>query len=174
MERTRREQIDRLAAIVRDVCQLTTPIDMEEAVARLRGNIEWVDEAEFEASIEKQGNGFQILISKEVSENRRRFSIAHELGHLFIHMGYLVDEEKWKSVGTYTDSVYYRFGYTTEEYEANEFAAALLMPRDEFILIARRNYNGDAYHISPIAEHFQVSADAALNRGRWLGIFSWG
>lgn len=173
MNRARREQINNLAETIRTACGLQTPVDVDEAVRRLNGRLAIREEPEFEAKIEKAGDGFEITLSEQVHPNRRRFSVAHEMGHLFLHMGYLVDEEKWNSVGTYTDSVYYRYGYNTEEYEAHEFAAALLMPRAEFIQVANQHRSGDAYQLAPIAEHFKVSVDAARNRGRWLGLFSW-
>jgi len=88
-------------------------------------------------------------------------------------MGYLIDIEKWKSVGTYTDSVYYRYGHNTEEYEAHEFAAAFLMPEAEFQEIAKNNSDGDMCHVEPIANHFKVTVSATINRGRWLGLFIW-
>lgn len=173
MNRARRDQINRLADTVRTVCRLEVPVDVDTAVTRLNGRIEEADDADFEARIEKTGTGFAITLSGDVSPRRRRFSVAHEIGHLFLHMGYLVDEDKWRSEGTYTDSVYYRYGYNTEEYEANEFAAALLMPRAEFVKVANQHRDGGRYLVGPIAAHFQVSEEAALNRGRWLGLFSW-
>jgi Zn-dependent peptidase ImmA (M78 family) len=173
MQQARRDQINRLADTIRSACDLSVPVDVQEAVSRLKGQLEEVEDADFEAMIQKVGEGFRIVISIEKHEHRRRFSVAHELGHLFLHMGYLVDEEKWASVGTYTDSVYYRYGYTTEEYEAHEFAAAFLMPRTEFLKVANQYKTGNRFQIVPIAEHFQVSTDAAANRGRWLGLFNW-
>lgn len=173
MQQARRDQINRLAETVRATCDLTTPVDVELAVRRLRGEIKEVDDAEIEAQIEKRGDGFRITVSTDKRETRRRFSVAHELGHLFLHMGYLIDEDRWANVGTYVDSVYYRYGFNTEEYEANEFAGAFLMPRAEFVQVANRYRSGDTYQVGPIAEHFKVSADAAKIRGRWLGLFSW-
>lgn len=173
MQQHRREYINRLADSVRAACELAVPVPVDDAVARLNGSIAVVSDADFEAKIEKDGEGFKITLAGTQYEARRRFSVAHELGHLFLHMGYLVDEEKWASVGTYTDSVYYRFGFTTEEFEANEFAGALLMPRAEFARIARQNQGSGGYRIAGVADHFQVSTEAALNRGRWLGLFSW-
>lgn len=169
----RRQQIDRLAEIVREACELQTPVNMAEAVGRLGGTLKKVDTSDFEAKIEKVHNGFRITLSKDANEKRERFSIAHEIGHLFLHMGYLVDEEKWETTGTYTDSVYYRYGHNVEEYEANQFAAEFLMPKAEFMKIARMNYRDEAYQVIPIAKLFDVSVEAAVNRGRWLGLFSW-
>ncbi len=173
MQQHRREQIEKLAESVRASCELAVPVEVDHAVARLNGSIAVVSETDYEAKIEKDGDGFKITLAGQQFERRRRFSVAHELGHLFLHMGYLIDETKWASVGTYTDSVYYRFGYTTEEFEANEFAAALLMPRAEFVRVATQRQGSRGYQISAVAGHFQVSNEAALNRGRWLGLFSW-
>lgn len=129
---------------------------------------------DMEAEVQKTGDrAFLIRISQETPELRRRFSIAHELGHLFLHMGYLIDPELWKSTGAYQDSVRYRFGYTEEEFEANEFAAALLLPSAEFRRVAEQNRSKRSYQIHPIAEHFNVSTHAVKVRGQWLGLFSW-
>lgn len=173
MQQVRRDQINRLAETVRATCELSTPVDVEVAVERLRGEIEEVADAELEATIEKHGDGFRITVFTDKHESRRRFSVAHELGHLFLHMGYLIDKDRWSQVGTYVDSVYYRYGFNIEEYEANEFAGAFLMPRAEFAKVANRHRTGNTYQIGLIAEHFQVSVDAAKIRGRWLGLFSW-
>jgi len=173
MTNSRRKQIDLLADTVRKACGLEVPVDVEEAVNRLDGvlKIEFTDE--YEAKIERTAKGFAISLAHKYSGPRRRFSVAHELGHLFLHMGYLVDEEKWSSVSDYTDSVYYRFGHTTEEYEAHEFAAAFLMPAEVFRHVARAHKMNAKYNVAPIAKHFEVSEEAAINRGRWLGIFAW-
>jgi hypothetical protein len=172
MDKARREYINGLADIIRTGIELSVPVDVDEAVKRLNGSIKELADIDYEAKIERIGEGFEICLSI-VHPNRRRFSIAHELGHLFIHMGYLLDEEKWASVGAYTDSVYYRYGFNVEETEANEFAAAFLMPKEDFISKAEQHRNGDKYWIDPIAEYFQVSNEAAINRGKWLGVFRW-
>lgn len=173
MNATRRQQINRLAETVLSTCELATPVDPVEAVRRLRGEIVRVPHADFEAKIEKTDAGFQITLPQDGYETRDRFSIAHELGHLFLHMGYLVDDERWSAIEDYTDSVYYRYGHSTEESEANEFAGAFLMPRTEFLRIAQQNSSGGVYNVTAIAEHFNVSGNAAATRGRFLGIFSW-
>ena len=59
-------------------------------------------------------------------EGRKRFAIAHEIGHFILHTGtqlILCDEDDmhiWKES-------------KTQEIEANEFAASLLMPQEIFI-----------------------------------------
>jgi Zn-dependent peptidase ImmA (M78 family) len=92
-------------------------------------------------------------------------------------MGYLLDKVKWTSMSNndFQDSAFFRMSdnYTQEENEANEFAASFLMPKGEFIDIAKQHLSNNHYTIGPIADHFQVSEIAAINRGKWLGIFAW-
>lgn len=169
-----REYISWLADTVRENCKLTVPVDVEEAVDRLGGTIQTLDSADFEAKIEKAPPGFRISIcTANGSKARKRFTIAHELGHLFVHMGYIVDQNKWNRTGEYTDSVYFRYGFSVEEAEANEFAAAFLMPETEFAAVAKRHSVQGNYDMIAIAKHFRVSVPAATIRGRLLGILSW-
>jgi len=176
MNRNKRDAINNLALDIRKELNLTTPVDIEKVPSRLGGMLLYEDELEYEASVEKAGGkNFIIKILKNVDfpPERIRFSIAHELGHLFLHMGYLINPSLWNTVKDYKDSVYYRYGHSSEEYEANEFAAAFLMPKDEFLTVAKENLDNGYYNTFKIAERFGVSEDAARNRGRWLGIFSW-
>lgn len=174
----RRRDIGALADRIRVTLGLNdTPINVESAVEMLGGRLEPynpTDITDGEAYVKKlDEEKFEIGVIDVSSASRRRFSIAHELGHLFLHMGYLVDDARWKSVDCYQDSVKYRFGYSEEEFEAHEFAAAFLMPADRFRQVAEEYHDGDKYSIQPIADYFNVSTDAAKNRGRWLRIFSW-
>lgn len=179
MEYRKRQTINKIAYKIRDILKLETPVDLKRLVTSLKGKIEYVDEIDGKEAriqkIEDENFKFMITLPTYTMNQRDRFTIAHELGHLFLHMGYLVDKEKWKSIGTYKDSAYYRYGYSEEEYEANEFAGALLMPEAEFIQIANDNKSedGETYELDTIAEHFNVSIEAVKVRGRWLGLFEW-
>lgn len=173
MQQSRRQQINELAETILATCDLSVPVDVRTAVQRLRGQLAFVPDADFEAKIEKTPTGFKITLPEYGFENRDRFSIAHELGHLFLHMGYLMDPNRWNSIKDFKDSVYYRQGFSLEESEANEFAGAFLMPRDEFITVARQHQTGNSFNVTGIAEHFHVSPIAAATRGRFLGLFAW-
>jgi len=172
MNAQRRNQINILAEKIRSACDLSTPVDVDEAVRRLGGVLVRASIEEYEAKIEKFNDSFKITIS-ESPGLRERFSIAHEIGHLFLHMGYLIDKEKWEGAESYRDSVYYRYGHSIEESEANEFAAAFLMPRAEFVQVAQKNLVSETYELESIASYFQASREAALYRGRGLRLFSW-
>lgn len=85
-------------------------------------------------------------------------------------MGYLIDKELWDSN---SNEVFFRKEKGEMEYQANEFAAAFLMPREDFSEVMKENYKEGYYNMKAVAEAFQVSISAAINRGRWLGYLSW-
>lgn len=173
----KRKAINQLAYDIRESLKLETPIaNIRDIPVILGGQILFSNELEndMEAMIEKNHKNFIIRIKDHSNTQRMRFSIAHELGHLFLHMGYLINEQLWNEAGNYKDSVYYRNGFGTEENEANEFAGAFLMPEEEFKTLAKANLNKGFYNIEAIAKHFDVSVSAATIRGRWLGLFGWG
>lgn len=131
---------------------------------------------------------FEIGVPCVTSENRDRFTIAHELGHLYLHLDY-ADPEKWekrvKNAESQSndegcliaDSFMTRAGQNYNEYEANDFAAAMLMPAKEFRKIAREKtlpvHNETRCNTREVAKAFGVSLEAAVIRGRFLGIFEW-
>jgi len=165
MDGIKRRQISRIAETTREAFKTPSPIDMEKAVSRLGGRIE-VAKSDKEATIGREGESFVIRLDGTKPLVRRTFSLAHELGHLVLHMGF-GQPEKWHQSEDYEES-YARSGWSEEEYEANEFAASFLMPSAEFRQVAANSKN-----IKFVAEHFGVSVDAALTRGRFLGMYPW-
>lgn len=63
-----------------------------------------------------------VIVNSELSENRKHFTLAHELGHIIIpwHLGTIVDENY--------SQFFKNLAYRELEQEANNFAAELLMP----------------------------------------------
>lgn len=86
------------------------------------------------------------------SEPRRRFTIAHELGHYCLHQEFL------NSVGTILERSTRSFVIRDKEIEADEFAAELLMPQAEFT----KQYNN--LDVNTLAEYFAVSIQATYMR----------
>lgn len=172
-----RQKINDLADAIREACNVNIPAseqDLKDLIKRLGGECKVVSDLDYEAKIEKTSpTSFCITLSEDFMPRRRKFSIAHELGHLFLHMGFLVAPQVWQNTPPFQDSARFRLGRSEEEFEANEFAAALLMPKDEFERIAEDNCNGDEYDLGGIARHFEVSLEAAQTRGRFLGLFGW-
>ncbi|MDI7165970.1 ImmA/IrrE family metallo-endopeptidase [Leptospira santarosai] len=177
MNDLRRKEINAKADELRMFLELKVPLDLVQSVEKLGGRVFEDENLPFEALIKKdeKSNKFEIRLQGNHSEVRKRFSIAHEIAHLILHMNYDYKNHSWLGETEYKDSVLYRYGFTKEEYEANEFAAAFLMPAEEFKLISDKNYHSESeiYKIKPIAEYFKVSMDAVKNRGRWLQIFAW-
>ena len=114
--------------------------------------------------LERIGNRWAIYINKNESEVRKRFTIAHELGHFIYH------SDKYVGGGTsIPDQIFFR-DYSTNpmEQEANNFAAALLMPEDTF-----RKYIDEGYDtVSTLADKFQLSTSAIKYRAYKLGLIS--
>lgn len=170
-----RNEINNIADLLRESLYIETPIeDMKSIVKKLKGELIYCDYIPDNADgrIKREGDRFIIEVLKMQNERRERFTIAHELGHLFLHMGYIIDDELWENS---KDNDYFRKDYGEIEYQAHEFAAALLMPREEYYNEINKCYIGNGmYDMEKVSDYFGVSVEAAVNRGRWLGILAWG
>ncbi len=169
-----RKRINELAYDILAVYDIATPIDnIESVVKKIGGQIQETDELDFltDGKVKKDRDSFIITVPESQSNSlRRNFTIAHELGHLFLHMGYQIDEELWENSDNMTLN---RFGNSERELEANEFAAAFLMPEKEYKRIAEKYSEGNTVFIRRVAEYFNVSVEAASYRGKWLGYLQW-
>ena len=174
MDRERRAFINQEADRIRARLDIGVPADPEIAVRRLGGEIIRKPRHQMpaEAVIRPKGEAFVIELSEDSFPGRERFSIAHELGHLFLHMGF-GNPHLWRLQAAYKDLAMTRLGYNEQEFEAHEFAGAFLMPAEEFRSVAEANKTNGSYKLKSIAEHFGVSIDAAKRRGQWLNLFSW-
>jgi Zn-dependent peptidase ImmA (M78 family) len=80
--------------------------------------------------VAKRGDEALILVNRNDKPFRKRFTIAHEVGHYLLHFaendGELVDHELDLYRDTENDSPDW-----VKEVEANQFAAALLMPAEK-------------------------------------------
>lgn len=173
MYSTERNYINQIASKLISALHIEIPIvNLEDVVSQLGGIIvenKSLNDA-YDGTIKKTGeSSFEIAISPYQSAKRKKFTIAHELGHLFLHMGYLLDPDLWN---VQDEKIYRRFGTNEEEYQANEFAAALLMPREEFEKTVSELAEGNRIDVQQVANHFMVSVSAAKNRGYFLGLFS--
>lgn len=166
-----RRQIDQLAGSIQKVYRIDIPIDdMEKVVKTLGGTIE-VDSNIIDGKIQKTRQSFKIILGNyDFNSPRNRFTIAHELGHLFLHMGYKIDVDRWEHVDK---DIYNRLGFSQEESQANEFAAAFLMPSNQFYAQIEKETQDSIIDIPALARYFQVSQLAAINRAKFLDIVSW-
>lgn len=167
-----RELINDIAEGVREIYNITTPIiDIDQTVRNIGGDViedPTIDSLSDGRIRKVDEESFIIEVSPFQSEERRNFTIAHEIGHLFLHMGY--GTERWREQDNIS---YYRSGNSKLEYQSNEFAAVFLMPQQEYKEIMDRYTDGNLVNTLEVAKHFRVSVDAAANRGKWLGYLRW-
>ena len=165
-------EISDLTNTLRESLNLQVPIDVRGAVERLGGEL--IEGSALDVSVEalvrRKMDSFQIVLHDNKPDRRKRFSIAHEMGHLFLHMGYLINPELWGTMDEYKDSVYYRYGHGVEEDEANEFAACLLMPESEFRAALSKCTEDPNTVLETLSERFDVSKEAVSIRARNLGL----
>lgn len=94
-------------------------------------------------------SGYAVIVNDKHCEARRRFTIAHEIGHFVLHSDLIGD-------GIGDDGLYRSHLRSARESEANRFAANLLMPAE---LIEKAAADG-ADTIADLARVFQVSRSA--------------
>lgn len=124
----------------------TQPLDVEGLASSI--GIKVFKEAlspDISGYLKRQGGAWIIGVNSLHHPRRQRFTIAHELGHFFLH----------RNLGEFEDRALFRKENqrSGREYEANDFAARLLMPEHELRLSMERN-NGD---VAEIAKVFGVS-----------------
>lgn len=163
-----RNKINSLVRTIQDVYHIVTPIgDIEHVVHVLGGSI-WGDYTVSGSVIEKIGDYFRIIIDRDnYNSYRGRFIIAVELGHLFLHMGYKIDYDRWSSI---SDGRYVRL-WDSEEYSlAYEFASSFLMPVGLFYSRVGKETHDGVVDIPKLSNYFQVNELSILNRMKTLGI----
>ena len=144
----------------------TDPLDIK-AVAKKIFNIE-IKEDKFDKGVsgflERIGGKWCIFINQDENELRKRFTIAHELGHFIKH------REKYILSGSSTPDLIFFRDKTIDpmEKEANDFAADLLMPKDIFIGKIKSGCNT----LEKLSEVFQLSTSAVKYRAYKLGLIS--
>ena len=97
---------------------------------------------------------------------RVRYSLAHELGHYWLHREFLErnrphNQDEWQSfIDLLPDNQ-----YTFLEMHANEFAGVLLVPASELInRVSPLLQNGKRITYSDLARYFNVSSDVIEHR----------
>jgi hypothetical protein len=134
------------------------PVALRDVVSAL--NLELVKRTRepfaSEAALEPLGDGRAIVLNGSGDSGRRRFTIAHEIGHFVLH-----PERCRPERGGAVNEAGRR-----EEREADAFAAELLMP-EHLVREAAREQGPDA---TRLAERFEVSRKAMQTRLRGLGL----
>jgi hypothetical protein len=121
--------------------QSAAPVDLRLLASEygIRIHNAWLDAGVSGELVPLEDGRFQINVSEDDNPRRQRFTVAHELGHYFLHRHLIGtgigDDKAYRStgVGRYHNTA---IG-PREETEANQFASNLLMP-DHLIEMLRR------------------------------------
>lgn len=136
-------------------------VDVHVLLSKLGGDIE-VDERAESLEVREPGD-FTVIIPTHTSRLRDRFTIAHELGHYFLH--YRAPDSHL--IGARA-SVFTRLGRNVAETQANVFASNLLMPAEHFMAV----FEQSSHNMELVARHFEVSVPAARVRAEYLGVLT--
>lgn len=121
-----------------------------------------LDENTLGALVKQPGEDPTILLNQKDSENRRRFTCAHELGH-FVRRSEEADEYTRVDLRNSLSAT----GEDPEEVYANEFAACLLMPESEVRTLASLGMTD-----LEMAIRFKVSREAMQFRLKNLSLMA--
>lgn len=162
---------DRASQILRDHGLLQVPVDPLRVANALGIKVmnAVFSEEDKSGAIVKRGNNFSIYLSSTESPGRKRFTIAHEIGHKLLHMGTGGDAEFVDTEDNFRTKDAPDEGGWTEmrrrEWEANVFASALLMNKE--LVLEKWRENSDP---AMLAFTFQVSLTAMMVRLTQLGL----
>lgn len=147
---------------------LTAGGDLSTLIKKLGGDIKYgwesLDEYAGGSITVRDYNDFTIVLSDMTSHKRDRFTIAHELGHLFLHFGILRKSNPKVIMRATREKRTGDPDHERAEWEANWFAAGFLMPADLFRDKARE------LNDNQLATYFDVSEAAVNVRKKTLGI----
>lgn len=157
--------IERLTTRLLEEGRVFRPPVPVEALARAQGcKITTSDLKDVSGILVRTAGALVIGVNSKHSEVRRRFTIAHELGHLLLHDGQEVRYDRDFRISLRTEAS--SSGTNIEEIEANFFAASLLMP-DHFLINDSRTSSielEDAASLKDLAKCYGVSIQAMTLR----------
>lgn len=151
--------------ILKDCHITTSPIPVEKIVEKYGIQIRYAPGEEFSGILIKKGNGKTLMgINSEEAKVRRRFTIAHELGHFFLDP---------KNI-----SIDYRKNHNAtkkslKEKQVDYFAACLLMPKSLLEKDFKTITKGTLFfeiHLKSLANQYQVSKPAMYYRLVYLNL----
>lgn len=137
----------------------TPPID-PEAIAEAEGiDVVYVDFGDFSGDISGlyDFKANRILVNKAIPDNRKTFTIAHELAHALLHRDYAKSENYAAMPRTNVHT-----SKPDEEREADVFAACLLVPKS--MLKTYKHYASTG----ELARMFAVSEDVVAIQSKFL------
>ena len=145
------------------------PVNLEAIFADLGIDyeVEWMDDAS--GSISRRGDHFTVSVNSSESDNRQRFTAAHELGHYLLHRDLMGDGQR---MHRHVDKLYGGANQSSDhifkpshEVDANRIAAQIVMPKK--LVEAKFAETKEA---GALAKQFGVSRAAMEIRLKTLGL----
>ena len=161
------------AEILRRLEILEIPIPVERIAKELGATVRHLPlDEELSGMIYKKGCRKLIGVNALHHIHRQRFTIAHEIGHLILHsdrIEKLIHVDKRFPVRIFHRDAQSTQGVDPIEIEANQFAAALLMPETVILKKLDGQYDIEDIPTESLAKKLQVSRQALeLRIGNWL------
>lgn len=144
---------------VHDIYDFDGEAQIQRLIKSLGGRVEIAEWGSDESLHVDGPTSFTIFLPPSTSSRRDRFTMAHELGHFFLH--YLYPRRNEGGVASFN-----RGSRNQAETEANVFASSLLMPEHHFRQAHRHLYPD----IHALARRFNVSPAAVEVRCQVLGL----
>jgi Zn-dependent peptidase ImmA (M78 family) len=160
--------VEKFAEDIADHVKFLPGDSIEELVERVGGNLvvgsSGSGDAESGSIVANAVDDFVIYVSRHTSLKRDRFTIAHELGHLLLHLDPIkkLDPNAGMRATRWVDET--DQSQKRAEWEANWFAAGFLMPSAHFV----EDHN--ALGLVGVISKYGVSATAAEIRAKSLGL----
>ncbi|MHB8171267.1 MAG: ImmA/IrrE family metallo-endopeptidase [Thermincolia bacterium] len=140
------------------------PVNIEEAASKLRVGkpviIAYINDLpdQIGGYTRVSSHSYHIIINDNHPLQRKRFSAAHEIGHLYLGHDE-VSVHRWSECCEY------------QELEANEFAAGLLMPAPKMHWLASYHGRDVPKLLEKVQDFFGVSLSAAAQRITRMELF---
>ena len=148
---------------------MNEPVDLKSIFEDLGVTYEEVYMDDASGSISRSGDQFTVSVNALESENRRRFTAAHELAHYLLHRDLMGDGER---MHRHVDTLYGGAEQSGDvifrrehEVQANRIAAQIVMPKS----LVEKKFS-DTPDVGVLAKQFGVSKAAMEIRLKTLGL----
>jgi Zn-dependent peptidase ImmA (M78 family) len=148
------------------------PVNLKNLMSALDIKFEEKDfEGQLSGAAIFNGNEMIVTVNSNEPESRKRFTVAHEIGHLLLHADQALNIDI-KPVNLNRDQNS-TTGESWREVEANYFAASLLMPKDDVRnQFFKWSELDEDLRLKKLAQRYEVSMQAMSVRLNTLGLIS--
>jgi Zn-dependent peptidase ImmA (M78 family) len=149
------------AELLRSANVTRVPVPVEELAQRIGATIHLEPfTGELYGMVHRNQDGTAVIgVNSLDAPTRRRFTIAHEIGHLVLHADEALHIDERSPIGLRNEKS--SWGNDPREIQANQFAAALLMPLEQLLRdVAMVKGNDIEQAVDFLARKYEVSPQA--------------